>query len=304
MAAGGALAQATKQLLLFLGVVQLDRELAHVADDRAHQCRIGAGLASARGGQGVHPGVHDRGQRPMLVADDADRARRRGRLAHRRDQQRQAGIHQHLEHPRHECHAELAVATVRRHEDQVAALLARRGDDRLRRPVADDMARIARHAERSRRGHGLGQQLLRLAEVRVFVFVPRGQAEHVGVAAERGRSVGDGVEEGDARAERPREGDGVADDRDRQVGVVDGNKQMVVHDRPRATFSILGSRSAPLPPRRRGAAEKRCDAARGLTIAIRSADGSRPVPRASAGRRGVPWPNAPRSSQASQMTCC
>ena len=263
MAAGGALAQAAKQLLFFLGMVQLDRELAHVVDDRPHQRRIGAGAGSARRGERMHPGVHDRSQRTMLVADDADRPRRRGRLADRRDQHRQPGIHQHLQHPGHERHAELAVATVRRHEDQVAAVFLRRSDDRLRRPVADDMARIARHAERSRRGHGLGQQLLRLAEIGVFVFVARRQAQHLGVAAQRGRSVGDGVEEGDARAERARQGDGVADDRDREVGVIDGNEQMAVHDGPRMQLRpILGSRWPPLPPRRRGACPNRCGAAR------------------------------------------
>jgi hypothetical protein len=40
-----------------------------------------------------------------------------------------------------------------------------------------------------------------------------------------------GVEEGDARAERAGEGDGVADHLDREVGAVDGDQQMAVHDR-------------------------------------------------------------------------
>jgi len=232
IASGGALAQAGKQLLFLLGMVQLDRKLAHVADDRPHQRHVGIGAAPACRGEGMPPGVHHRGQRTVLVADDADGACRQGRFADRRDQHRQAGVHQHFQHFRHECHAQPTVTAVRGQEDQVAAARPRRSDDGLRRLVADDMARFARHAEGARSGFGLGQQLLRLAERGVLVLVARDQAQHLGLAAQRAGSVGNGVKERDARADRACEGDRVADDADREVGVVDGDEEMAIHGKP------------------------------------------------------------------------
>ena len=144
-------------------------------------------------------------------------------------QHRQAGTHQHRQRLGRERHAQLAAPAVRGHEDEVAAARARRLDDGLRRLVADDMARFAGHAQRARRGFGLGQQLARLAEIGVFVLVACGQAQHLGVAAQRAGGIGDGMEEGDAGAERACQRDGVADHLDRKVGVVDGNEQMAVH---------------------------------------------------------------------------
>ena len=57
-----ALAQAPEQVLLFLGVVQLDRELLQVVHDGAHLRRIDGPARFARVGQSVHPGMHHRGQ--------------------------------------------------------------------------------------------------------------------------------------------------------------------------------------------------------------------------------------------------
>ena len=47
-------------------------------------------------------------------------------------------------------------------DDQVAAFAARRRDDRFAEPGVDHVLRIARHAERARRGFGLGKQFRRL----------------------------------------------------------------------------------------------------------------------------------------------
>ena len=181
--------------------------------------------------------MQHRGERTVLVADDADRARRRRGVRGRGDEHRDSRVHEHLQGLRAEHHAERAPPPVRGHEDQVAAGVARRRDDRQVRRVADRAPRLAGHAHRARRGLRLREQLARPAFERVGEVGGRRQPHHLGVAEQRRRVVRLGMEERDARADAAGEFDGAPDRLDREIGPVDGHEQVTIHVTPRKAFA-------------------------------------------------------------------
>ena len=109
------------------------RERLEVADDGLHHHGVGLGARAPRAPDEMYPAAQHRGERPVLVADDPDRARWRCRISGRRNEDRDAGVHEKLQGLRAEHHADAVPPPMRRHEDQVAAGVARRAPSMIAR---------------------------------------------------------------------------------------------------------------------------------------------------------------------------
>ncbi len=219
-----------KQVRVLLRVMQSLRERDDVVHHRPKQRERRRPAAFARPPDQEFEAVDDRRDRAVLVADDGKRsARGRREVAlDRADEDRNGRVLEDLLRLRPEHQALDAATPVRRDEDEVAAALLGRVEDRFVRPVAGHDDRVERNADDPRDGLGLRQDRPRLSRK---MRVERRRRQHTLERADARRAVVRlRVEERDFRAERAGELDRLLHGVDRERRVVERNHQMAVHD--------------------------------------------------------------------------